>query len=717
MIRPAWLLAQGVSLKLVIFLTYVSLVVACAGSIAFLTYQKNSKLILNIARASFDRTGVETINNTAYLLQPARAAVDALATVLDEDDTILGRASLVRYLYEMVALYPQLYSSYVGLADEGRFVQVQRIDPSAKTWGPDASPVPAGSRFVLRKVVGTPPDRVDAYRYIADWGKVVGTETIGNATYEPRARPFYVSAMERSQSILTDTYLFASNGKPGITIARRIEKDGVPIGVVAADITLESLSRFLTAQPVGTHGVAIIVDGAGNIVAAPERPGDAEMTARLRARRLADLQMPAITEAWRNYRDTGGKTFTYDMPDGQYIAAFHPFPANFDKNWVIMEVAPIDDFVGRLKLTIRQIAFLSSGIAALGGIGSLFLAGLITRPIEWLAGEADRIRSLVFDGTIGPRSNISEIDHLIDSMSAMKTAIRTLAGDETDQAAIEALVQKADVRSPQANLLRKVIQAVETKRQRETELELASAIQHSVLPSANEESDDRPVEIGARMRAAREIGGDFYDWVWRDGGRLAFVIGDVSGKGIPAALFMSSTRTAVRTMFMAGATLTETVEGTNRLLAENNDRCFFVTLFVAELDVASGRLSYVNAGHEPARVVSLAGSARELAPSGPALGILEDATFESTEIQLSPGDTIIALTDGVTDAVNAAGERFGDARVDETVARGRRSSANDMVAQIFVAVDGFAGSEEQFDDITCLTLRYRGGQAGLATAA
>jgi serine phosphatase RsbU (regulator of sigma subunit) len=714
---PSRLLAHGVSLKLVIFLTYVSLVVACAGSIAFLTYQKNSKLILNIARASFDRTGVETISNTAYLLQPVRAAVEALATVLDEDDSILGKASLSHYLFEMVALYPQLYSSYVGLAEEGRFIQVQRIDPSAKTWGPNSTPLPEGSRYVLRKVVGTPPDRVDAYRYIAKWGKVVGTETVGNATYEPRARPFYVSALERPHSILTDTYLFASNGKPGITIARRIEKDGAPIGVVAADITLESLSRFLTAQPVGAHGVAIIVDASGNIVAAPESTGNAEMTARLRARRLADLKMPEIDAAWASYRDTGEKIFTFDQPDGGYIAAFHPFPANFDKDWVIMEVAPIDDFVGRLKQTIRQIAFFSAGIAALGGIGSLFLAGFITRPIEWLAGEADRIRSLVFEGPIRLKSNISEIHHLIDSMSAMKTAIRTLAGDETDQAAVEALVHQADLQSPQANLFRKVIKAVETKRARETELELASAIQHSVLPSASKGGDDVPVEIGARMRAAREIGGDFYDWVWRDEDRLAFVIGDVSGKGIPAALFMSSTRTAVRTMFMSGATLTEAVEGTNRLLAENNDRCFFVTLFIAELDVSSGRLSYVNAGHEPARVIGAAGAVRELEPSGPALGVIEDVTFGSSEIQLSPGDTIIALTDGVTDAVNAAGERFGGSRVDETLVQGRNGSANDMVAEIFVAVDSFAGSEEQFDDITCLTLRYRGGREGLATAA
>ena len=261
-----------------------------------------------------------------------------------------------------------------------------------------------------------------------------------------------------------------------------------------------------------------------------------------------------------------------------------------------MEVAPIDDFVGKLKDTIRQIGLLSFAIAALGGFGSLLIAGQITKPIEMVTQEADRIRSLSFAGSIKNTSHISEIARLIDSMSAMKTAIRTLAGDDKDQAAFAALIQQADEQSPSARLFKKVIEAVETKRARETELELAAAIQHSVLPIANPDNNDQPVQISARMRAAREVGGDFYDWIWRDGGTLAFVIGDVSGKGVPAALFMSSTRTAIRTMFMAGATLEETVVGTNRLLTENNDGCFFVTIFIGELELASGRLTLYQRG-------------------------------------------------------------------------------------------------------------------------
>ena len=697
--------ARGISLKVVIALIYVGLVIACASAIAFLTYRENSALILASANDSFKKTGAFTISNTEYLLQPVGAAVDALATLIDEDGSFATRESLSRLLYEMATLYPHIYSSYLGAADDGRFVQVQRIDDGAREWGPDAFPVPHGARFVLRTVAGSPPNRTDSYRYLSDSGQLIAEHAVGGAVYDPRERLFFAAAMARPDRVLTDTYTFASNGKAGVTIARRIEHDGKPIGVVAADITLESLSEFLTAQPVGKHGAAIIVDGHGHIIAAPDQPATG-LAPGWGAKRIADLQRPELDAAWAQYQQTRKTTFTFAQPNGDYIAAFHPFPPSFEKDWAIMEVAPVDDFVGRLKATIRQIAWLSLGIAVLGGLGSLFLAGQITKPIEMLTQEADRIRSLSFAGAIENTSRIREIRQLIESMAALKTAVRTLSGEDIDQSTVSTLIQQADQNSPSAKLFRKIIEAVETKRSRETELELAAAIQKSGLPSQVGDAD-QPVLISARMRAAREVGGDFYDWVWREQGRLAFVIGDVSGKGIPAALFMSSTRTAIRTMFMSGASLADTIAGTNRLLSENNDGCFFVTLFAAELDTATGRLTYINAGHEPAQILSASRTMTSLDPCGPALGVAEDFDFPCTEIVLYPGDTFIALTDGVTDAVDAKGERFGEQRLQRTVSANESGDPAGVVDQIFSAVDAFAGSEVQFDDITCLALRFQ----------
>lgn len=695
------ILAKGISLKIVIFLTCVALIVACAGTVTLVTYNANSGLILGFARDSFEKTGIETINNTEYLLQPVAAAIDSMATLIDNDETSINKPSLSRFLYGIINLYPQVYSAYVGSQADGRFVQVQRLDAAAKLWGPKQSPVPPNSRFVLRTVDGTPPDRTDAYRYISNWGRETGAETVPGAIYDPRGRPFYVAALSATDRVLTDIYTFASNGKPGITIARKLERDGKSIGVVAADITLERLSQFLAAQPVGAHGLALIVDAQGKVVAAPpEGTLDAPL-----AKTIHDLNHPALDAAWELYKANSTATFTFPGPGGDFLAAFRRFPARFDKDWVIMEVAPVDDFVGALKATLRRITLFSLIVAAVGGCFSLFVAGLITKPIQALTLEADRIRSLLLDGGIKGESRIREIQHLIDSMSAMKTALRTLAGEETDQASIAHLLQGADPQSPHAKLFGKVVEKVELRRARETELSLAAAIQHSVLPKPDEGSD-RPVRISARMRAAKEIGGDFYDWIWRDDHKLVFVIGDVSGKGIPAALFMASTRTAIRTMIMSGRSVSETVEGTNRLLSENNDRCFFVTLFIGELDLGQGLLTYLNAGHEPARVIATDGTLSELLPGGPALGVIEDAAFAPATFRLRAGDTVLALTDGVTDAVSRTGERFGEARLERAAAVEADTEAAGIVERIFTAVDEFAGGELQFDDITCIVLRY-----------
>ena len=698
---------DSVSLKVVVAVTYIALMTACSGAIAFFTYNANSKLILDIASDSFAKTGQATIDNTQYLLRPVSAAVDSMATLFDGDENFISRPDLMRLLFEMVRLYPQIYSAYVSAESDGRFVQVQRIDPEAKVWGPDSYQLPPGSRYALRRVDGAGGDRVDAYRYIEAWGKVVGADTIGHATYDPRGRPFYVAALANAGHVLTDSYIFASNGKPGITIARRLEMNNVRLGAVAVDITLDSLSKFLTAQPVGAHGIALIIDRDGYIIAAPD-PAAAHLGASgTGAKTIKDLDRPEVTEAWVHYQVTQESLFNYKQEGTDYIAAFRLFPRDFGKDWMIMEAAPVDDFVGGLKSTMRQIALLSLGIACLGGIGSLVIAGQITKPIETLTEEADRIRSLTLSGAIKTSSRILEIHHLIESMDAMKAAIRTLAGDDADQSTVTQLIQRADAHSPYTKLFRKVIEAVESRRARETELELAASIQNSVLPNANEESSDRPVQIAAKMRAAREVGGDFYDWIWRDDGRLAFVIGDVAGKGVPAAMFMSSTRTAIRAMLMSGSSLLETVEGANRLLAENNEKCFFVTLFIGELDLVDGRLIYINAGHEPAQAFRASGETVELEPTGPALGVADPMEFDAADTILNPGEMLILLTDGVTDAVNAAGERFGVERLRATLSGVDIADSSGAVDRIVAAVDSFVGGEAQFDDITCLALRYR----------
>lgn len=704
--------AAGVSLRTVIFLTCVALICACAGAVAIATYITNSDLILSIAKQSFERSGAETIDNTQYLLQPVSAAIEATAASIEDDAASVDGSSLPRSLAEIVALYPQVYSAYVSSESDGRFVQIQRIDYGATAWGPSDKPLPGGSRYVLRTVAGDGADRTDIFRYFATWGETLGSETLAHATYDPRVRPFYRAALEAPGRVLTDVYTFASNGKPGLTIARRLFKAGRTVGVVAADITLERLSQFLAAQPVGEHGTAVILDADGRLIAEAR---DGRSTPVDGAETVDGLGRPSLSEAWRLSR-TSPATFTFSYGGIDHLAAVRHFPPSFGKSWVILETAPVDDFVGQLKATFRHVTAFSLLIAVLAGLGSLLVAGRITEPLNRLTLEADQIRSFVLDERVTGRSRIREIQHLIESMSAMKTALRTLASEDTDHAALVQLVEGLERKGPDDRLFRRVMDKVERRRARETELSLASAIQHSVLPSGDDMSHSA-LKIAARMRAAREIGGDFYDWMWRENGRVVFVIGDVSGKGIPAALFMASTRTAIRTMVMAGSSLATTAENTNRLLAENNDRCFFVTLFIGEFDPGSGELTYINAGHEPACIIGPDREIGELRAEGPALGVIDDAEFPVATAWLRPGDTLVALTDGVADAVDGAGGRFGEGRLRRTLIDGPTGDASGIVDGIFTAVDAFAMDELQFDDITCIVLHFAPGRAISSAAA
>jgi sigma-B regulation protein RsbU (phosphoserine phosphatase) len=197
----------------------------------------------------------------------------------------------------------------------------------------------------------------------------------------------------------------------------------------------------------------------------------------------------------------------------------------------------------------------------------------------------------------------------------------------------------------------------EEKRRQDRELQIAREIQASLFPPKPPEVPG--FDVAAASRPCYEVGGDSYDWLPLDDGRLALVVADVSGKGAPASLLMASVHASVRAL--AGTTTpARLVERLNRFLCASTPTSRFVTLFYAELDPASRRLAYVNAGHVPPYRVARDGAVSRLGEGGPALGLLADASYEAGHVDLAPGDVVGVVTDGVTEAT-AAGEReFGD---------------------------------------------------------
>jgi len=248
----------------------------------------------------------------------------------------------------------------------------------------------------------------------------------------------------------------------------------------------------------------------------------------------------------------------------------------------------------------------------------------------------------------------------------------------------------------------------------ERELQLAMEIQQRFQPTAP------PVVSGYELQGISfpcyEIGGDYYDFIEREDGRLVIALGDVSGKGTAAALLMSSLHASVHAQAGSHDTLSETISAVNRYLADNIPANRFVTLFYAELDPASGSLSFLNAGHNPPLIVHAAGTVEQLASGGLPLGIKRNAEYREGRTQMQMGDVLVIYSDGVTEAASPTGEEFGATRLYEVVSRNMEASAAGVRDRIESALTKFSQGTQAADDITLVIVKRQAETKQLAVA-
>ena len=235
------------------------------------------------------------------------------------------------------------------------------------------------------------------------------------------------------------------------------------------------------------------------------------------------------------------------------------------------------------------------------------------------------------------------------------------------------------------------------------ELGVASQMQQSILPKVF--PTGAGYETSANMEPAREVGGDFFDFVRLEEGRVGIAIADVSGKGVPAALFMMSSRTLLKGSAIGSEDPSIVLSSVNSLLEEDNESLMFVTVFYAVFNPATGELAYANGGHNPPLLVHTDGSSEYLPTTdGVALGVMPDYQFEESRVTLAPGELVVLYTDGVTEAIDAGDQEFGPERLQEVFRGGPPDSVREANEAVFGAVRKFAGDAPQFDDITCVTL-------------
>lgn len=306
-------------------------------------------------------------------------------------------------------------------------------------------------------------------------------------------------------------------------------------------------------------------------------------------------------------------------------------------------------------------------------------------------------------------SVISQLGRQLDGMnralSLYGNALSALERREFDSRILDDLVHPSPQLVTFSNTFKRFATQIVDKRRQNDELASAALIQRSFLP--------RPellhpvaqfVDLSAAMRPARDVGGDFYDYFMLDADHLAFAVGDVCGKGIPASLFMAVAITTLRGAASEERDVAATLARTNATLCRDNDASMFATLFYGVIDLRTGELEYGNCGHNAPYIVSSEGM-QSLKATGVPIGLFPGKGAAAKRITIGRNATFVLFTDGVTEAMNPAEEEFGNARLEALIPVVCEYAPSEIVTRIFGEVDLFAAGEPQADDITCLTLR------------
>jgi len=338
--------------------------------------------------------------------------------------------------------------------------------------------------------------------------------------------------------------------------------------------------------------------------------------------------------------------------------------------------------------------------------------GVVERVFQ--AGEGLRVSDAQMDDRFSSRQSVVNLKlrsilcvplKLKDSvLGVIYVDNRIAAGifTENDMELLTAISSSAVIAIENARLYEVAVE----KGRMEREMQMAFQVQSSLIP------DKIPIYTGwdfaACWRPARQVSGDFYDFVSMDNGLLNCVIADVTDKGMPAALFMALTRSIVRANFDQNSTLAAGIAQANRLICADSSLNMPVTLFCCQLDLATGNLTYVNAGHNPPIMYSLEENAySELRPTGMVLGFDEEARFEQRSVTLAIGDFVVCYTDGVLDAINAQEEAYEIERLQKVIQDNRKVTASELVEAIESSILQFAGDRPLYDDLTMLVIRRR----------
>lgn len=449
-------------------------------------------------------------------------------------------------------------------------------------------------------------------------------------------------------------------------------------GVVTVDISLEWLDELLASMKIFESGYAFLISSNGTIIAHPQENIEMNQTIFSVAE---ENNRPELREVGRKMIKGESGFLEYESIYTGKVGymLYKPLAST---GWSLVMVFPKDELFADLNELNERL--LAVGIIGLGLLlfTIMLISQRITRPLTHLAKITQNIGGGNFDVELPDVHGKDEIAQLNHSIGQMQDELGNYFTDLKDTTA--------------------------AKERIESELKIAHDIQQGIIPKIFPPFPDREdVDLYAILDPARDVGGDLYDFFFLDDYKLCFAIGDVSGKGVPASLFMAITRTLLRAKAQNDMAVQDIVKSMNLELCQGNENSMFVTFFLGIIDLKTGHVDYCNAGHNHPWLLNENGTIQEVKGThGTPLGIFDDIDYKSGQITLNKCDSIVMFTDGITEAMDKNDALFTDQRLADFLKDYTRKSPKTITMDLLREVKAFAHDAVQSDDITILSLTY-----------
>lgn len=640
--------SRGLAFKLILFILSGTTTVFLA---AFIYYHLCSKqLVMKYVEENAMNLARSTVHRIETVLKGVEKGPLNFASFLSTE--CYGRTEMLDIAEKLVSGNPEIYGSAIAL-----------------------EPYALGSDFYY----------FSPYCYRESNGGVIFT-LLGSESYHYFTMDWYQLPKELKRSAWTEPYFDKGGGNVmmatfSVPFYRKAQGTTSFQGVVTADVALSWLQDIVSSIKLYNSGYAFLISQTGVFITHPDSSLTMSHTIFSIAEEKANKHLRFI-----------GKEM---IRGGEGLTALGGNVLSKNKSWLYY--APLASIGWSLGIVIPEdelfadVLSLGREVVLIGLSGLLLIIAIvwiiahrITKPLKSLAATTVEIARGNLDAELPHIRTGDEIGRLTDSFDSMRVALK--------------------------DYVRNLTETTAAKERIESELKIARSIQMSFLPKAFPPfpgKDD--FEISARLEPARHIGGDLYDFFLLDDEHLFFAVGDVSDKGIPAALFMAVTKTLLKGIAELGMEPSEVLNRTNVELSRDNDSMMFVTIFCGVVNLKTGALKYSNAGHTPPLILRRGKEPEWLKiPNGFLLGVMEDATYQTMETELRPGDALIVYTDGVTEAMNHAQALYSEERLLETVKTCSSLSPGELTKEIMESVKRHASDFPQSDDITVLALTLGG---------